>query len=59
MLQAIPAHLYPILRPIDPRRELICVTDGALAGFGWTWMQRDDDGQLFVVSYGAKSTTPG
>ena len=48
----------PILRPIDPRRELICVTDGSLAGFGWTWMQRDDDGQLFVVSYGAKSTTP-
>ena len=48
----------PILRPIDPRRDLICATDGSLTGFGWTWMQRDDNGQLYVISYGAKSTTP-
>jgi len=48
----------PILRPIDPRKNLICATDGSMAGFGWTWMQEDDDGQLYVVAYGAKSTTP-
>ena len=48
----------PILRPLDPRRDLIIATDGSKYGYGWSIMQRDEQGQLYVVQYGARSTTP-
>ena len=48
----------PILKPLDPTKNLIISTDGSVYGMGWTVMQEDDDGNLHAVSYGACATTP-
>jgi len=48
----------PILKPIDPTRDIVVSTDGSKFGLGWAHMQPDDDGNLHAISYGACSTTP-
>lgn len=48
----------PILRALDPNRDIQVATDSSIYGFGWMVTQHDDDGNFYVTSYGAKSTTP-
>jgi len=48
----------PILKPLDPTREIVTSTDGSVYGLGWCHMQEDDDGNLHADSYGACATTP-
>jgi len=48
----------PILKPIDPYRDILISTDGSASGLGWCQMQTDDDGNWHAISYGACSTTP-
>ena len=48
----------PILRTLDPNRDIIVATDGSKYGLGWAILQQDDDGRVYAVSYGAKATTP-
>ena len=47
----------PILRPLDPNRDIIISTDGSVYGLGWSCMQRDDDGNLYAVNFGSIATT--
>jgi len=47
----------PILKPIDPTRDIVISTDGSKSGLEWAHMQPDDDGNLHAISYGACSTT--
>jgi len=48
----------PILKPIDPTRDIVVSTDGGKSGLGWVHMQTDNNGNLHAISYGACSTTP-
>jgi len=48
----------PILKPIDPTRDIVISTDGSKSGMGWAHMQTDDDANLHAISYGARFTTP-
>ena len=48
----------PVLKPIDPNRDLTILTDASTYGIGFTICQEDDDGDLHVVRYGSYATTP-
>jgi len=41
----------PILKPLDPTKNLIISTDGSVYGMGWATMQ-ENHGNLHAVSYG-------
>ena len=47
----------PILKPIDPNRDLVIYTDASIYGIGFAVMQSDDDGMLHAVRFGSYSTT--
>jgi len=47
----------PILKPIDPNRDLILSTDASCTGLGFCVMQADDRGDLYAVRYGSYATT--
>jgi len=44
----------PVLRPLDPRKPLVLACDGSTSGFGWVYMQQDEQGNLH---FGANATT--
>jgi len=48
----------PVLKPIDPDKDIILTTDGSIYGLGWSVLQEWDDGILHAVSYGSFATTP-
>ena len=49
---------YPILKPMDPNRDLVIYFDGFSTGFGFTILQWGDDRVLHPVSYGARALSP-
>ena len=49
----------PILVALDSNKDFVIVCDAARTGLGWTILQRQDDGNLHVVSYGGVATTEG
>jgi len=49
----------PILKPLDPNKNLVLSIDGSVHGLGFCVLQKDDeDGLLHAVRYGAFATTP-
>jgi len=48
----------PILKLIDPNRDITILTDASIYGIGFTICQADDDGNLHAVRYGSYATTP-
>ena len=48
----------PILKPIDPNRDIVICTDASIYGIGFTICQADDKGMLLAVRYGSYATTP-
>jgi len=48
----------PILKPIDPNKDLIISTDASVYGLGYCVMQAGDSGMLHAVKYGSHATTP-
>jgi len=49
----------PILKPMDPKKDLVLSTDGSVYGLGFCVLQKDDDDDmLHAVKYGVFSTTP-
>ena len=36
----------PVLKPIDPDKDIILTTDGSVYGLGWSVLQEGDDGIL-------------
>jgi len=48
----------PILRPIDPWLPIYVQVDSSKFGFGTAILQRDTDGNFYVIQYGAKATNP-
>jgi len=48
----------PILRPIDPRLPIYIQVDGSKQGYGAAILQRDADGNFYVIQYGTKATNP-
>ena len=49
----------PILKPLNPNKDLVLSTDGSVYGLGFYALQQDDmDGMLHAVKYSAFSTTP-
>jgi len=48
----------PVLKPIDPDKDIILTRDGSIYGLGWSVLQEGDDGILHAVSYGSFATTP-
>ena len=48
----------PVLKPIDPDKDIVLTTDGSIYGLGWSVLQEGDDGLLHAVSYGSFATTP-
>jgi len=47
----------PVLKPIDPDKDIVLTTDGSIYGLGWSVLQEGDDGLLHAVSYGSFATT--
>jgi len=47
----------PVLKPLDPTRDIVISTDGSIYGLGFCIMQADDSGDLHAVSYRAQATT--
>ena len=48
----------PILKPLDPNRNLVISVDGGTDGLGFCILQADDDNQLHAVKYGSFATMP-
>jgi len=48
----------PILKPIDPNKDLIISSDASVYGMGYCVMQTGEDGMLHAVKYGRHATTP-
>jgi len=48
----------PVLKPIDPEKDIILTTHGSISGLGWSVLQERDDGILHTVSYGFFVTIP-
>jgi len=48
----------PILRPIDPRLPIYIQVDGSKQGYRAAILQRDVDGNFYVIQYGAKAKNP-
>jgi len=48
----------PILKPIDPNKDLLISTDASVYGLGYCIMQADSSGMLHAVKYGSLATTP-
>jgi len=48
----------PILRALQPNAPIYLQVDGSSHGFGYVIMQRDQNGNFYVIQYGAKSTNP-
>jgi len=46
-----------ILQPFDPNKDIIIPSDASIYGYRWCCLQRDDNGQLYAISYGVKSTS--
>jgi len=46
-----------VLRPIDPRKPMVLACDGSTSGFGWVYMQEDEQSNLHPIYFGAKATT--
>jgi len=40
----------PVLKPIDPDKDLILTTDGSIYGLGWSVLHEGDDGILQTPS---------
>ena len=48
----------PILKPLDPNKDLIASIDGSVHGLGFCILQEHEDQKLHAVKYGAYATTP-
>ena len=46
----------PILRPLDPNSPIWVMVDGSSQGLGFAILQRDCNGDFYVIQYGAKAT---
>ena len=47
----------PILKPINPNKDVVIMTDACTTGYSYVLMQYGSDEKLHVVSYGAQATT--
>jgi len=48
----------PILKPLDPNKDLVLSIDGSVHGLGFCVLQEHGDQKLHAVKYGAYATTP-
>jgi len=48
----------PILRPLNPNSPIWVMTDGSSQGLGFAILERDSNGDFYVIQYGAKATNP-
>jgi len=47
----------PILKPIDPNKEIVIFTDASVYGLGYCIMQKGENDMLHAVKYGSHATT--
>jgi len=48
----------PLLRPLDPSKRIVVLTDASDFGYGFSILQKAEDGKLHPVFYGGASLSP-